>query len=184
MAYILINPFMEQNTFTSNDSDLLTAATEIWDKLANNTKKCVEKSYFSLKDKDNELFHFSVNEKMTGGTITYNIQEYDNHDNDIIFLKTIGPLKLNKSGGNDVNKKNKKKSSSDSSSSSSSSSSSDDDLNIFKFKPKSNIQYSSSLVKPITSYYLEYYNIYNTRLIIPYFFSKYVVTLNPILIIN
>ena len=189
MTYTLANPYTTSNKFTSNNKDLLESASEIWTKLSKNTKKYVDQSYFSLKDNNNNLYHFSVNEKLSGGEITYNIHEYDNHENDSKFLKILnstitGGKKDEKHKKDKKHKKNKKNDSSSSTSSSnysssSNSSSSDEDLNIFKFKPKENIRYSSLVVRPVNTYCIEYYNIYNVKLILPYFFSKYTVTLNP-----
>ena len=77
MSYKLVNPLTASNKFTSNNSDLFESASDIWSKLSKNTKKYVDNSYFSIMDNNNNLYHFSVNEKMQGGNITYNINEYD-----------------------------------------------------------------------------------------------------------
>ena len=196
MTYSLANPYTTSNKFTTNNKDLIEAASDIWTKLSKKTKKYVEQSYFSLKDGNDNLYHFSVNEKLSGGEITYNINEYDNHENDSKFLKILnsnitGGEKEEKKEKDEKHKKHKKdkkhkkhdssssSSSSSNPSSSSSNSSSDEDLSIFKFKPKENIRYSSLLIIPVNTYCIEYYNIYNVKLALPYFFSKYTVTLNP-----
>ena len=176
MSYTLVNPYT-YNKFISNNNDLFESASDIWAQLSKNTKKYVDNSYFSIIDKNNKLSHFSVNEKLEGGNVIYNIDEYDNHDNDQKFLNIL--YSLDKNIGGKKHKHHKKDNSSSSSSSSSS-----EDLSIFKFKPKKNIIYSSLSTKPMNSYVIEYYNIYSTRLVLPYFFSKYTVSLNPFLIIE
>jgi len=207
MAHRLVNPYTTSNKFISNNTDLMEAATDIWGSLSKNTKKYIPESYFTIQNNNtNNIHHFKVNEKLIGGTVYYEINEHTDHNNDNQFLKTLNSLSTSIDGGKKKHKshnssKNSKSSktykkysskyssssdsSSDSSSLSSSSSSSDEsskNLDYFIFKPKEKVYYSSLLEKPKT-YYLDYYNIYNTKLTIPYYFSKYTVTVNPLLIL-
>ena len=104
MTFTLVNPYTASNMFTSNNTDLTESASEIWEKLSKKTKKYVDQSYFTVKDNNDNLYHFSVNEKLSGGEITYNIEEYHNHENDSAFLNILNSLNSNISGG----KKDKK----------------------------------------------------------------------------
>lgn len=205
MTYRLVNPYNHANNFKSNKKNPIESASHIWDQLSSNTKKYVEQSYFTIQDNNDNLYHFSVNETLNGGSVNYEITELNDHKNDTAFLNVIKKLDKEISGGKKIKKSIKKShkkithnstlhstlhslssssSSSSSSSTTSSSSSTNSDLNIFKFKPKEKIYYSSLKPTHEKYYYLEYYNIYSQKLIVPYFFSKYTVSVKPLIVID
>lgn len=83
--YLLVNPIIiggnSQLSFDGHTPN--EAAQSAWDNISKNIVNLLPKSYFSLKNENNKLFHFEVKEKMTnskqrgGGTLKYSISQYD-----------------------------------------------------------------------------------------------------------
>ena len=127
MSYILVNPLVQENHFTSNVNQAGGAAEDLWSQLSSNIKQFTPKFYFTIKDtKKDKLFHYKVKESMEGGKVKYVIKEHTKIDKKL-------PVD-NLDGGGKKYKKYRKHHSDDSSSSdsdsdsnSSSSSSSDSD---------------------------------------------------------
>lgn len=83
--YLLVNPIiiggnsqLSFDGYTPNE-----AAQNAWDNISKNIVNLLPKSYFSLQNENNKLFHFEVKEKMTnskqkgGGTLKYSISQFD-----------------------------------------------------------------------------------------------------------
>ena len=130
---MLLNPYLEGTTISSNKKDINMASEEIWNNFASNVKHSIPEFYLTLQDiKDNSLHHVKVMETQEGGNVKFNIELLKNkkyHQNDNILLNEITELKM--TGG--------KIKFEDSSSSSSSSSSSDVEFKFGNSFPSSQI---------------------------------------------
>jgi hypothetical protein len=162
MSYILVNPLVQENHFTSNVNQAGGAAEDLWGQLSNNIKQFTPKFYFSIKDtKKDKLFHYKVKESMEGGKVKYVIKEHKKINDKL-------PVDNLDGGGSRSGKKYKKyrkhhsdddSSSSDSDSSSSSSSSSSSDSSDSYRRRKSSRNNNLSL-----SYYPSIYGVPNVLL--------------------
>lgn len=163
MKYMLLNPYVEGTTISSNKKDVTMASEEIWNNFASNIKHSTPEFYLTLQDtKDNSLHHLKIMESQEGGNVKFSIELLNNkkyHQNDNILLDEINELK--QTGG----RKFKFKDSSSSSSSSSSDSSDSSDLE-FKFGNS----YKSSPIMTL-NYYPSIYGVRN--ILLPSFVSTF-----------
>lgn len=121
MSYILVNPLVHENHFTSNVNQAGGAAEDLWGQLTTKIKQFTPKFYFSIKDtKKDKLFHYKVKESMEGGKVKYVIKEHKK------IVKNLPIDNLDGGGSRKKYKKYRKHDSDDSSSSDSDSDSNSD----------------------------------------------------------
>lgn len=143
-----------------NESTAIDAAKKFWNELSKLIINELPKSFFTLKDEKNNLYHFKVTEERSGSGITdYMITQINNVDKkaEDALLEKFHKIRKNQEGGRRHRYRD------DDSSSSSSSLSSSDDL-IYRYNK---IRYSRR--RPIV-YYHYIPNVYDDQSIfIPVF---------------
>lgn len=83
--YLLVNPIIigGNSNLSFKGRSPNEAAQNAWDSISQNIVNMLPKSYFTLQNENNKLFHFEVKEKMTkskqngGGTLKYSITQYN-----------------------------------------------------------------------------------------------------------
>jgi hypothetical protein len=152
-TYDLVNPIMAGNIKTSFEAENPEkAAQSFWEMLTN--KKLIvnelHRFMFSLKDKNNNLYHFEIREKeKPDKTVQYEISnitkdvESKTKPTEIKkFMNQVDKVKLQLAGkkkGGSSEKKSKRYKDLEEDSTSSSSSSSDDDFNYSKLRMRNNL---------------------------------------------
>lgn len=80
--YTLINPHLKGGDFTTDESTPMSAAEDLWQKLAEFIKHSTPSFYFSIKDeKDGKISHFKVEESVVGGDVNSIITEHKKNKN-------------------------------------------------------------------------------------------------------
>lgn len=84
--YLLVNPIIVggNSNLSFKGRSPNEAAQNAWDSISQNIVNLLPKSYFTLKNENDKLYHFEVREKITnskqnggGSTLKYSISQYD-----------------------------------------------------------------------------------------------------------
>jgi hypothetical protein len=77
MSYILVNPKLNNSTFSSKKKNGAEAAEDIWSQLSANIKNYTPKFYFTIQEAGNsKLSHYVIKESMENDKVKYNLKEF------------------------------------------------------------------------------------------------------------
>ncbi len=105
MKYSLINPLIEN--FNIKEKTPIEAANKLWLKFAENVNSPIQSYAFSIKDENNKLYHYKIEETATSkSNLNYKINEIKiDSKQEELLEKKLNDIKEEVSGGKKIKKK-------------------------------------------------------------------------------